>query len=69
MRRRKLGSITTAIEPLLEELIDSHDLQWHEVLALVHAWLVVHRPDAQETYVYDNTKPVYYYGHKDGLTK
>lgn len=62
---RRVGDITLDMEQLLEELIDDHDLQMGEVLALVKAWLEIHRPDCIETYL-DNTHPVYYYGPKRG---
>lgn len=54
------------MELLLEELVDDHDLQWYEVLALIFGWLTVHRPDAQEEY-HDGTRPVFFYGHKEKL--
>lgn len=54
------------MEPLLEELVDDHDLQWYDVLFLVLGWLMVHRPHAQEEYK-DGSKPVFYYGHKERL--
>jgi hypothetical protein len=61
---RPLGKILLDIEPLLEEMVDGHDLQWSDVLALVHVWLEVHRPAAQEEYL-DGTTPVFKYGPKD----
>lgn len=71
MKRKKsklipLGGITQTMEPMLDMLTDDHKLQWHEVLALVHAWLQTHAPQGQEVYL-DNSHPVYYYGHKDGI--
>jgi hypothetical protein len=54
------------MEPLLEELVDDHDLQWYDILFLVLGWLMVHRPAAQEEYL-DGTKPVFFYGHKERL--
>lgn len=63
---RPLGDILLDLEPLLEELTDCHELQYGDVLALVYAWLQVHRPEAQEEYVSGGT-PVFYYGpEKDG---
>lgn len=64
---RPTGKILLDMEPLLEELIDDHDLQWYDVLFLILGWLMVHRPGAQETYVSDDSHPVFYYGHKDGI--
>lgn len=65
-RIRPTGKILLDMEPLLEELIDSHDLQWYDVLVLIWGWLMIHRPFAQEEYV-DGTKPLFFYGHVDKL--
>lgn len=64
-KARPLGKILMDLENILEEMIDSHDLQWYDVLFAVYGWLMVHRPDAQEEYT-DGTKPVFYYGPKEG---
>lgn len=61
---RRMGDITLDLEPLLEELIDDHDLQYYEVLALVRGWLETHRPNAIEEYL-DGTHPVYQYTHRE----
>lgn len=61
---RPTGYITQDLELLLEELIDQHQLQHGEVLALVDAWITIHRPDAKEEYQ-DGTNPIYYYGPKE----
>ena len=63
---RKLGDITVDMEPLLLELCVDHELQWHEVMGLVHAYLQTHCPDSQEKYV-EGGSPVYYYGPKEGI--
>lgn len=65
---RPLGDITLDMEELLEELVDDHDLQMGEVLALVKAWLEIHRPDCIEVYE-DGTNPYYFYGDKDVFKK
>lgn len=62
---RPIGKILLDLEKILGEMIDSHDLQWYDVLFLVYGWLMVHRPDAQEEYT-DGSKPVFYYGPKEG---
>lgn len=64
---RPTGDIMQDMEPLLEELVDKHDMQWYDVLFLIYGWLMVHRPKAQETYVEDNSHPVFYYGHRKGI--
>ena len=58
---RKLGDITADLEDLILELTDEHDLQWGEIMAIVHNYLVVHCPQSREEYV-DGGHPVYYYG-------
>ena len=63
---RPLGDITLEIEPLIEEMVDEHDLQMGEILALVKIWIEIHRPQAIEQYE-DNTNPVFKYGHKDEI--
>lgn len=61
---RPMGKITADMELLLDEMIEDHDLQWHEILYLVYGWLKVHRPDAQEVYTDDGKSPEFYYGPK-----
>lgn len=58
---RPLGQITQDMEELLLEMTEQHELQWHEVLYLVHGYLVVHCPDAQEEYD-EGGNPIFYYG-------
>ena len=62
---RPLGNITEDMEKLLFEMVDDHDLQWGEILNLVHGHLAIHLPNAQEEYE-DNSSPVFYYGAEDG---
>lgn len=59
---RPMGCITLEMEKLLEEMTEDHDLQWGEVLGLVHTWLQIHAPQAQEEYVGSNNSPIFYYG-------
>lgn len=61
---RTMEEILLEQEALLEEMIDSHNLQWGEVLFGVYGWLMIHRPDAQEEYV-DGGSPKFYYGPKE----
>ena len=58
-----------AVEPIIEEMIEGHDLQWFEVLSLVHGYLMSHYPDAKEIYEEDGTSPAFYYGPASGLYK
>ena len=58
---RRLGDITSDLEPLILEMVDDHDLQWGEVLAIIYGYLEVHCPGAREEYL-DGTSPRYTYG-------
>lgn len=59
-----MNEIMCKMEKQLEKLTDpkGHDLQWNEVLNLVHGWLQTHAPHAQETYTDDGSHPEFYYG-------
>ena len=59
---RRLGDIMLDLETALEEMVDEHDLQYYEVLNLVHGWLEVHRPNAKEVYTADGSSPIFSYG-------
>jgi hypothetical protein len=63
---RPMGQITADMELLLQEMTDEdqHDMQWHEVHAVVRAWLEVHSPDQQEEYT-DGKRPVFSYRRED----
>lgn len=61
-RIRPLGDILLELEATLDEMVDSHDLQFGDILGLVYAHLLTHRPDAREEYVADDSHPEYYYG-------
>lgn len=63
---RPLGHITDDMEKLLEEMVDGHDLQLGEILALVNSWVTIHRANAIESYT-DGTTPVFIYTHKDNV--
>lgn len=62
---KKLGTTLLELEEILDEMVDKHDLQWGDILSLVHSHLVIHRPDAQEEYL-DGSHPIFYYGPKEG---
>lgn len=60
---RPLGQITDDLEPLLLELAINHEMQWNEILAIIHSYLMVHCPANQEEYS-DGSHPEFYYGEK-----
>lgn len=61
---KPMGELTGELEIILEQMVDEHDLQHGEVLALVHMWLMVHRPGARECYV-EGGHPTFYYGPEE----
>lgn len=58
---RRVGDITLDLEPLLEELAVGHDLQHGEILALIHAHLMIHHPASREEYDAGG-HPIFFYG-------
>jgi hypothetical protein len=65
-RIRSLGDITDELEPLLLEMAENHKMQHGEILNIIRGYLEIHCPDSQEVYR-DGTKPVFYYGGREGL--
>lgn len=63
---RKLGDITSDLEPLLLEMVVVHEMQFHEILGIIHSYLEVHCPEAKEKYLTGGS-PIYFYGPKEGL--
>lgn len=61
---RKLGDVLLDLEPLLDEMVEGHELQMSDVLALIFRHLEMHNPGCIEEFL-DGTKPVFFYGHKD----
>ena len=59
---RKLGDVLLDLEPLLDEMALSHELQMGDILGLIVRHLEMHNPDCIEEFD-DNTKPVFFYGH------
>ncbi len=63
-RIRPLGDILLELEAVLDEMVDEHELQFGDILGLVHTHLTVHRPDAQEEYLDGSGHPTFFYGYK-----
>lgn len=66
MKKKKLrpiGDIMLDVEPLMLEMAYDHDLQWGDILNLIHGYLEVHCPEAQERYI-KGGHPHFYYGPK-----
>lgn len=61
---RPLGQITTDLEPLLIEMVESHEMQTHEILGIIFQYLQAHLPQATEVYTDDGSSPIFYYGPK-----
>lgn len=60
---RPLGDITLDLEPLINEMVNDHELQKGEILALINVYLDIHHPECIEKYV-EGGQPVFYYGYK-----
>lgn len=58
---RPMGKVLLDLELILDELLVNHDLQWGDVLSLVHGHMMVHNPKSRETYTAGG-HPVFYYG-------
>ena len=65
---RPMGDVLLDLEPLFFELQD-HGLQRGDVLSLVDVWITTHAPGMIEQYCEDDSSPIFYYGHRDGLEK
>lgn len=64
---RPLGDVLIDLEPVIEEMVEDHELEWGDILNLVRGYLEVHYPEAKEVYVSEDS-PIYYYGPKEGLS-
>lgn len=58
---RPLGDITQDMEPLLQEMLFDHQMQWGEVLNLIRGYMEIHAPAQQENYL-SGGNPMFYYG-------
>lgn len=63
---RKFGKILLDIEPYLLEMAD-HDIQWGDYFGSLYLWLETHLKSAQEEYADDDSRPIFFYGHKKDL--
>lgn len=61
---RPLGAISNELEPILEEMVVDHELQVHEILAIIKGYLECHYPESIEQYL-DGTHPILWYTHKE----
>jgi hypothetical protein len=50
------------MEPLIQEAMDSHELQHGDMLGILHYYLLAHYPGARETYTDGSGHPVLFYG-------
>ena len=64
---RPLGDILLDIEPFILEMAD-HNIQHSDYYGLLFGYLEMHLPALKEEFT-DGTRPVFYYGHQDGLKK
>lgn len=68
MSLRPAGEVLLEMEPLLFELVQDHEIQKGELLALISRWVDIHYPSAIEVYE-DDSVPVEFYGSAEQLRK
>jgi hypothetical protein len=61
------GDLISELEEVIQKMVDQHDLQFGDILSIVHGYLCVHNPEAREEYVDGSGSPTFYYGSKEGL--
>lgn len=61
---RPFGDVISDLEVVIQEMVSQHDLQFGDILNIVHGYLCVHNPEAQEEYTDGSGSPVFYYGAK-----
>ena len=66
---RPLGDVLLDMEPLLFEIVEQHDIQRGDLLALISVWVETHFPGAIEQYEVDDSEAVWLYGHKDDVKR
>lgn len=65
---RPFGDVISDLENVIQEMVSRHDLQWGDILNIVHGYLCVHNPEAQEEYTDGSGSPMFYYGaNKQGV--
>ena len=65
---RKLGDVLLDLEPLLDEMVEQHELQLGDVISLISSNLKMHNPGCLEEFL-DGSNPILFYGHKDNKPK
>jgi hypothetical protein len=63
---KRMGDIMFLVEKFVSKAAGEHDLQRHEILALVDRHIMFHYPNANEEFN-DGTRPFVYFGHQDGV--
>lgn len=58
---RAFGNVISDLECVIEEMVEDHEMQWGDILSIVHGYLRVHNPEAQEEYEVGG-HPEFYYG-------
>lgn len=62
----KMGDVMFLVEEFVNKAAGQHDLQRHEILALVDKHIMFHYPNSNEEFN-DGTRPFVYFGHLDGV--
>ena len=61
-----MGDIMHEVEAIVTKMVEQHDLQKGEMMALFSQYIDVHFPGSIEEYN-NGSNPVYYYGPRKGL--
>lgn len=56
------------VEYMVKQMVEEHDMQKGEIMALVSQYIDVHYPGAIEEYQ-DDSNPIFFYGPKESFYK
>ena len=66
MARKTIGKLMFQIEDIVTEMVEDHELQKGEILALISGYIDIHLPGAIEEYE-DGSSPMFFYGAPETL--
>ena len=58
----KFGNIMHEVEYTISKMVEQHEMQKGEILALYDEYIDLHHPGCIEEYTDDNSNPIYFYG-------
>ena len=66
LAKRDIEQLLLDHEEILTAFTDN-GMQWGDILAVTHMYLMVHCPEAREVYTEDGSSPEFYYGPRRTL--